>query len=25
MRAITSDSPHWLAGFLVPDSEIPSR
>jgi hypothetical protein len=23
--AITSDSPSWLAGFLVPDIEIPSR
>jgi len=25
VRAITSDNPHWLAGFLVPDNEIPSR
>ena len=25
VRAITSDSPQWLAGFLVPDTEIPSR
>ena len=25
VRAITSDSPDWLAGFLVPDGEIPSR
>jgi len=24
VRAITSDSPHWLAGFLVPDAEIPN-
>jgi len=22
---IIADSPHWLAGFLVPDTEIPSR
>lgn len=25
IRAVTSDSPSWLAGFLVPDTEIPSR
>lgn len=25
VRAVTSGSPHWLAGFLVPDTEIPSR
>ena len=25
VRAITSDSPDWLAGFLVPDAEISSR
>ena len=25
VRAITSDCPHWLAGFLVPDAEISSR
>ena len=25
VRAITSDNPDWLAGFLVPDQEIPSR
>ncbi len=25
MRVVTSDSPSWLAGFLVPDTEIPSR
>jgi hypothetical protein len=24
-RAVTADSPRWLAGFLVPDTEIPSR
>ncbi|MCF7764830.1 MAG: DUF1819 family protein [Verrucomicrobia bacterium] len=24
VRAIISDSPHWLAGFLVPDAEIPN-
>lgn len=23
--AVLADAPHWLAGFLVPDSEIPSR
>ncbi len=23
--ALLADSPHWLAGFLVPDSEIPSN
>ena len=23
--AIVADSPHWLAGFLVPDGEIPSN
>lgn len=25
VRVVTSDNPHWLAGFLVPDNEIPSR
>ena len=25
VRAITRDSPDWLAGFLVPDAEISSR
>ena len=25
VRAITCDSPDWLAGFLVPDAEIPNR
>lgn len=25
VRVITADSPHWLAAFLVPDSEIPPR
>ena len=25
VHAITLDNPRWLAGFLVPDSEIPSR
>lgn len=25
VRAITSDNPDWLAGFLVPDGVIPSR
>lgn len=25
IRVITADNPHWLAGFLVPDPEIPSR
>ena len=25
VRVINSDSPHWLAGFLVPDAEISSR
>ncbi len=24
IRTITSDNPHWLSGFLVPDSEIGS-
>lgn len=24
VRMISSDSPHWLAGFLVPDTEIPA-
>lgn len=24
VRVIASDSPHWLAGFLVPDAEIPN-
>jgi hypothetical protein len=25
VRAVTSDNPSWLAGFLVPDIEIPNR
>jgi len=25
IRVITADNPHWLAGFLVPDPEIPRR
>jgi hypothetical protein len=25
IRVITADSPQWLAGFLVPDLELPSR
>jgi hypothetical protein len=25
MRVITTDNPSWLAGFLVPDTEIPSH
>ena len=25
VRVVTSDRPDWLAGFLVPDTEIPSR
>jgi hypothetical protein len=25
LRVITADSPHWLAGFLVPNTEIRSR
>lgn len=25
VRVITADSPHWLAAFLVPDPDIPSR
>jgi len=25
VRVVSADSPHWLAGFLVPESEIPTR